>query len=149
MAEVKRGNFLVRFFYPLFYNSGGMFLLFFSVLVEMRRLPRSLKRLFTQMYEIGVNTLPLALMIGLFTGMIVALQTGTQLKMYNMQHIVGGIVGLSLILEMGPVITSFIVTGRVGAAMAAELGTMSVSEEVDALKTLGINPVERLALAAR
>lgn len=135
-----------RFFYLFFVMSGEMLSLFVLSIYEIRDFPRSLGRILRQMLEIGFNTLPLALMIGLFTGMIVALQTGIELKTMGLERAVGSIVGLSLVREMGPVITAFIVSGRVGSAMAAELGTMAVSEEIDALRGLGIDPVRYLAM---
>lgn len=134
------------YFYRLFIVSGELVTLLFWSLYEVKDFPRSFKRIMRQMLDIGFNTLPLALMIGLFTGMIVALQTGIELKSLGLQRLVGSIVGLSLVREMGPVITAFIVAGRVGSAMAAELGTMAVSEEVDALRSLGIDPVRFLAM---
>jgi phospholipid/cholesterol/gamma-HCH transport system permease protein len=134
------------FFASLFYISGQMILLFTQSIAELRFAIRSANRVLKQMLEIGYNTLPLAGMIGLFTGMIVALQTGIELKKLSIQQVIGGIVGLSLVREMGPVITAFIIAGRVGAAMAAELGTMAVSEEIDALRAMGINPVRYLVM---
>jgi len=76
----------------------------------------------------------------------VALQTGLELRKFGLQEIVGGVVGLSVTREMGPVITAFILAARVGAAMAAELGTMKVSEEIDALRALGIRPERFLVM---
>ena len=78
--------------------------------------------------------------------MVVALQTGYQLRQFNLQGIVGAIVGLSMAKEMAPVLTGYLVAGRVGAAISAELGTMAVSEEIDALRVMGIDPVEYLVM---
>jgi len=133
-------------FYRFFITSGEILTIFFQSIVEIRDFPHSFKRILKQMLEIGFNTLPLALMIGFFTGMIVALQTGVELKTIGLQRMVGSIVGLSLVREMGPVITAFIVSGRVGSAMAAELGTMAVSEEIDALRAIGIDPVRFIVM---
>jgi phospholipid/cholesterol/gamma-HCH transport system permease protein len=137
---------LENFFYRLFVVSGEIVSLFFQSLVELRYLVRSFPRVLRQMLEIGYNSLLLAGLIGLFTGMIVALQTGLELKKLSVEQVVGGIVGLSLVREMGPVITAFIIAGKVGSSMAAELGTMSVSEEIDALRSMGINPVRFLVM---
>ncbi len=134
------------FFTSLFYTSGQMVLLFSQSIGQLRYAFRNANRVLRQMFEIGYNTLPLAAMIGLFTGMIVALQTGIELKKLSLQQVIGGIVGLSLVREMGPVITAFIIAGRVGAGMAAELGTMAVSEEIHALRAMGINPVRYLVM---
>jgi phospholipid/cholesterol/gamma-HCH transport system permease protein len=81
-----------------------------------------------------------------FVGMVLALQTGMELQKYGTQNIIGAIVGLSMVRELGPVMTCFLVAGRVGSAMAAEIGVMKVYEEIDALKTLDINPVRYLAM---
>ncbi len=125
-----------------------MIQLFLRSLREARFARRKFSHVLRQMQEIGYNTFPLTAMVGLFTGMIVALQTGLELKNFSLQQIIGGIVGLSLTREMGPVITAFIIAGRVGAAMAAELGTMKVSEEIDALRAMGIS-AERFLVMPR
>ena len=134
------------FFAELFATAGGMILLLGQCLLEIRHLFSGIKRVLRQLVEVGWSTLPLASMIGLFTGMITALQTGVELKNLGLQHQIGTIVGLALVREMGPVFTAFIISARVGAAWAAELGTMSVSEEIDALRSLGIRPVRFLAM---
>jgi len=134
------------FFADLFTTAGGMVLLFLQCLLEVKFLVSNGRRIIKQMLEVGWNTLPLASMIALFTGMITTLQTGVELKKLGLQQQVGTIVGLSLVREMGPVFTAFIVAARVGASWAAEIGTMSVSEEIDALRSLGIRPVRFLAM---
>lgn len=133
-------------FATLFTLSGDMILLFLRAIRESRHALRKSPMVLEQMLHIGYNTLPLAAMIGLFTGMIVALQTGVELQKFGLEQIVGGVVGLSVTREMGPVITGFILAARVGAAMAAELGTMKVSEEIDALRALGIQPERYLVM---
>lgn len=142
----KRTTTLDRVFAGLFLNSGDMILLLGRSLAESRHALKKFSQVVRQMLLIGYNSLPLTAMVGLFTGMIVALQTGLELKKFGLQEIVGGVVGLSLTREMGPVITAFIIAGRVGAAMAAELGTMKVSEEIDALRAMGIAPERYLVM---
>lgn len=101
----------------------------------------------TQMYEIGVLSFPVTGLTSLFTGMVLALQTGFSFrKVFNEPLYVGTVVGLSLVKELGPVLTAVVIAGRVGAAIAAELGTMNVTEQIDALHTLGTNPVRYLAV---
>ena len=134
------------FFSDLFVTTGGMVLLLVQCIAELRYAFTSPKRVLVQMLEVGCNTLPLASMIALFTGMIITLQTGVELKKLGLEQQIGTIMGLSLVREMGPVFTAFIIAARVGAAWAAELGTMSVSEEIDALRSLGIRPVRFLAM---
>jgi phospholipid/cholesterol/gamma-HCH transport system permease protein len=98
----------------------------------------------TQMYEIGVRSLPIVLLISAFAGVVTALQTGHQFTGTVPWSIVGSIVSTSVILELGPVLTGLILAGRVGARIAAELGTMRVTEQIDALETLARDPVSYL-----
>ena len=135
-----------RAIYRLFETTGGFVYLFLSTLYELRVFWRSPQRLLRQMMQVGVNTLALAAMIGVFTGMVVALQTGYELKDFGLEDRIGSIVGLAMVREMGPVITGFLVAGRVGSAMAAELGTMAVTDEIDALRVMGISPVRYLVV---
>lgn len=106
--------------------------------------PPKIHQVFRQMYSIGVMSLPVVLITGGFTGAVLAVQTYYQFHKLTMESGVGIIVGLSMTNELGPVLTSVMVAGRVGAAMAAELGTMRVTEQIDALKSLATNPVQYL-----
>src|SRR5882672_10322673 len=100
-----------------------------------------------QIVAMGVESVPVTALTSLFTGMVLALQTGYSFrKVFNEPLYVGTVVGLSLTKELGPVLTAIVVAGRVGAAIAAELGTMKVTEQIDALYTLGTNPVKYLAV---
>jgi phospholipid/cholesterol/gamma-HCH transport system permease protein len=101
----------------------------------------------SQIMSIGYDSLPVTVLTSLFTGMVLALQTGFSFrKVFNEPIYVGTVVGLSLTKELGPVLTAVVVAGRVGAAIAAELGTMKVTEQLDALYTLGTNPIKYLAV---
>lgn len=105
------------------------------------------KNVVEQMYEIGLQSFPVTSLTALFTGMVLALQTGFSFKkVFNEPLYVGTVVGLSLLKELGPVLTAVVVAGRVGAAIAAEIGTMNVTEQVDALSTLGTTPVRYLVV---
>jgi phospholipid/cholesterol/gamma-HCH transport system permease protein len=100
-----------------------------------------------QMDEIGVASFPVVGLTSLFTGMVLAFQSGFSfMKVFNEPIYVGSVVGLSLVKELGPVLTSVVIAGRVGAAITAELGTMNVTEQLDALYTLGTSPVRYLAV---
>jgi len=101
---------------------------------------------FRQMVRIGVESLPIVFLIAGSVGMIVALQAATQLRRVGATIYVADLVGVSLTRELGPLMTAIIIAGRSGSAIAAELGTMKVSEEVDALTAMGLDPVEFLAL---
>lgn len=125
---------------------GEMMILLGQTLYSFREAPRNLQSLFVQMSIIGYETLPVASVMAFFVGMVLALQTGVELQKYGGQNIIGAIVGHSLVRELGPVMTSFLVAGRAGSAMTAELGVMKVYEEIDALRTLDINPVRYLAM---
>jgi phospholipid/cholesterol/gamma-HCH transport system permease protein len=100
-----------------------------------------------QMVEVGWSSLPIILLTSLFMGMVLALQVGSAtIKILNEPLYVGTITSFSMILELGPVLTAVVVTGRVGAAITAELGSMRVTEQLDALYTLGTNPIKYLAV---
>lgn len=119
-------------------ESGGVILTLISGLLEFRWRKNERHRLLVQMLKVGWETIPLALLIGLFTGMTVALGTGLVLSQFGQEVFIARIVSESIIKEMGPVFTAFIIAARVGAAMTAELGTMAVNDEVNVLRVLGI-----------
>lgn len=123
-----------------------MLILLWQTVYSFREAPRNIQSIFMQMAIIGYETLPVASVMAFFVGMVLALQTGVELQKYGSQNIIGAIVGHSMVRELGPVMTSFLVAGRAGSAMAAELGVMKVYEEIDALRTLDIDPVRYLAM---
>jgi phospholipid/cholesterol/gamma-HCH transport system permease protein len=125
---------------------GQMVILLWQTVYFFREAPRNIHSIATQMLIIGYETLPVASVMAFFVGMVLALQTGVELNKYGGQNIIGAIVGHSMVRELGPVMTSFLVAGRAGSAMAAEIGVMKVYEEIDALKTLDIHPVRYLAM---
>ncbi len=100
--------------------------------------------LYKQMYMVGNKSLVIVTVMGAFIGMILALHVGFITRIYNLQHQIG-LIGLAIVKEFGPVITAFILSGRIGSAYAAEIGTMRVYEEVDALTVMGVKPVAYLA----
>lgn len=122
-----------------------MFLLTRSIAWAFRR-PLYLNNAVKQMLEVGVNSIPVVLITATFTGMVLALQTHTGFQRFNAESLVGTVVALSMTRELGPVLTGLIVAGRAGSAMAAELGTMRVTEQIDALYTLATNPVKYLVV---
>ncbi|MBN1868602.1 ABC transporter permease [Candidatus Sumerlaeota bacterium] len=137
---------IVHLFHSFFLESGAMVCLLGRTLLDLPAALRGMPRTLSCMMQFGFYTLPLAAFIGLFIGMVTSLQTGLELKELGLVEQVGSIVGLSVVQEMGPVITAFIICGRVGAAMTAELGTMAVTEEIDVLRSLGISPVRFLVV---
>ena len=101
---------------------------------------------FRQMVRVGVDSIPVVVLTTLFTGMVMALQTFNGFARFHAEDFVGSVVALSLTRELAPVLTALMVTGRVGSAMAAELGTMRVTEQIDALTALGTEPVQYLVV---
>jgi phospholipid/cholesterol/gamma-HCH transport system permease protein len=108
--------------------------------------PRVVREIVNQMYFCGVKALGVTSVVALFTGMIVALQTGIEAEKYGHPEAIGMVVSAGMCREMGPFITAIILTAMVGSAIAAELSTMKVSEEIDALEVMAINPVKMLAM---
>jgi phospholipid/cholesterol/gamma-HCH transport system permease protein len=99
-----------------------------------------------QVEAIGTRSTTIVLLTALFTGMVLALQTGVALERFGAKLYVGSVVGLSLARELGPVLTALMVGGRVGAGITAEIGAMQVTEQVDAIRSLGADPVQKLVL---
>lgn len=125
-------------------ESGKITLLFISALTWLVRPPFRLRLIAKQMEFVGVQSLSVVVITAAFAGMVLALQTYYGFRMFGGESLVGATVALSLTRELGPVFTALMVTGRAGSAMAAELGTMKVTEQVDALYTMSVNPVQYL-----
>jgi phospholipid/cholesterol/gamma-HCH transport system permease protein len=106
--------------------------------------PRYISEIVTQMDTIGVGSLTIVLLTGFFTGGVLTLQTFPTLAFYGAQSQTGRLVAISLVRELGPVLTALMVTGRVGSAIAAELGSMTVSQQIDAMRALGTDPTRKL-----
>jgi len=123
---------------------GKILLLFLSVLAWMFRPPLKLRNIFKQMEFVGVKSIFVVVLTGTFTGMVLALQGYHGFKMFSAESLVGSTVALGMTRELGPVLTSLMVTARAGSAMAAELGTMRVTEQIDALYVMAANPVKHL-----
>ncbi|MCD6310898.1 MAG: ABC transporter permease [Elusimicrobia bacterium] len=130
-----------------FAELGDASVLFYKTFKAVIRGRIDWKNTVEQMLFIGVSSVPLAVLCGFFTGMVLALQTGETFRsVFNEPIYVGLAVSYSMILELGPVLTSIVVAGRAGAAMTAEIGTMKVTEQIDALYTLGTEPVEYICV---
>lgn len=132
-------HFLMEKFRFLISTGDYVLLIWHTILATVKRPPRwSLIR--EQLYHIGVLSLPVVAMTGFSTGLVLAAQSFFQLSDKGLAGATGLMVGKAMITELGPVLTAFMVTGRVGAAMCAEIGTMGVTEQIDALKTMAVNP---------
>lgn len=128
---------------------GNATLLLVGSLHHLPSLPHQLPRLIDQCFQIGYATVPIVALLSFFIGAVLALQTGDGIRAYvGAKDLLGSIVGLSLCKELGPVMTAFLLTGRVGSAMTAELASMKVYQEVDALMTMNI-PIERILVLPR
>lgn len=123
---------------------GRMMLLFIDSVLWVFRPPYRPFLIVKQMEFVGVKSTLVVIITGLFTGGVLALQTYYGFRMFSAESFVGATVGLSMTRELGPVLTSLMVAGRAGSAMAAEIGTMRVTEQIDALSVLAVNPVEYL-----
>lgn len=99
------------------------------------------KILWNEMVHVGVNSLPIALLIALFTGIVIGLQTSLQFARFGALSVLGGVVALTFARELAPVLTGVVVAGRVGSSFAAEIGSMKVTEQIDALRALAVNPI--------
>lgn len=138
---MKSANALLLFNKFRFLASTGEYVrLIIDVIVSACRKRPNWALLREQLYSIGVLSLPVVTMTGFSTGLVLATQSFFQLSDKGLSGTTGLMVGKAMITELGPVLTAFMVTGRVGAAMCAELGTMGVTEQIDALKTMAVNP---------
>jgi phospholipid/cholesterol/gamma-HCH transport system permease protein len=95
---------------------------------------------------IGFGSLPIIVLVGLFTGMVFALQTVKAFQLFGLEGVAGGVTGKALALELAPVLTALMLAGRAGAGMATELGTMRITEQIDALESMAVNPIQFLVL---
>ncbi|MBI3024238.1 MAG: ABC transporter permease [Candidatus Tectomicrobia bacterium] len=107
--------------------------------------PYRFSLLLRQMLFVGAGSLSIVLLTGLFTGMVLALQGFYTLQKFGSEGLLGPAVALGLVRELGPVLTALVVAGRAGSAMAAEIGIMVITEQVDALQSMAVNPIQRLA----
>jgi len=122
-------------------HAGGMALLLWRMIEATARGRVSLREVMAQTYFMGVKSIPLVCITGLLSGLVTSQQGGYQFTGSVPLYVLGSVVASSVILELGPVITAFVLIGRVGARITAELGTMQVSEQIDALSSLGRDPV--------
>src|SRR5437660_7614105 len=130
----------------MFQNIGEMVILFWRTLQALPLTWRQRQKVFDQFFEIGNASLLMVCILSFFIGGVIALQTGPLLVSRGLASAVGGVVGISVCKELAPVMMSILIAGRIGSAMAAEIGSMRVYQEVDALRTMNINPIHYLVL---
>lgn len=130
----------------MFENVGEMVLLFWRTVVALPLAWRQRQKVFDQFFEIANASLLMVSVLSFFIGAVLALQTGPVLVERSLASAVGGIVGYAVAKEMAPVMMAILIAGRIGSAMAAEIGSMRVYQEIDALRTMNINPIHYLVL---
>jgi phospholipid/cholesterol/gamma-HCH transport system permease protein len=130
----------------MFQNIGEMVLLFWQTLKALPLTWRQRQKVFEQFFEIGNASLMMVCILSFFIGGVIALQTGPLLVERGLANTVGGVVGISICRELAPIMMSILIAGRIGSAMAAEIGSMRVYQEIDALRTMNISPVHYLVL---
>jgi len=133
-----------RVFMRLFEQTGLWFRMLWRTMVWGVRPPFEVHEWFRQMVRLGVNSIPVVFLTAMFTGMVLALQTYNGFQRVHAENFVGSVVALAMLRELSPVLVGLMVTGRVGSSMAAEIGTMRVTEQIDALKALATEPVNYL-----
>jgi phospholipid/cholesterol/gamma-HCH transport system permease protein len=130
----------------MFQSLGEMLLLFLRTVRALPLVWRQRRKVFDQFFEIGNASLMMVCILSFFIGSVIALLTGPVLADRGLQDSVGGLVGIAICKELAPVMMSILIAGRIGSAMAAEIGSMRVYQEIDALRTMNINPIHFLVL---
>ncbi len=138
--EVQRGGILEKGAIHTY----QMFTMTVAAVRNMFTRPLYLDTILEQMYQIGVRSISIVLLTCFFTGMVLALQTGYQIARFGAKVYIGIVVALSMVRELGPVLTALVVAGRVGAGISAELGSMQVTEQIDAMRAMATDPVKKL-----
>jgi len=115
-----------------------------DIVVSLLRGRKRWAQFFRQLAEIGFRSQPVVIITGAFTGAVLTAQALFQFSLLGMESLAGGVVSAAMLRELGPVITGLMLAGRVGSAMAAEIGTMKVSEQVDALRSMAVHPIDFL-----
>jgi len=126
--------------------TGSVTVLVGHTFLAMLQGPFRIRHVLRHVQKIGTESLPIVSLISLFTGMVLALQSAYQMQKISAEMYIASLVALSMTRELGPVLTALIVAGRCGASITAELGTMKVTEQIDALETMGTNPVNYLVI---
>lgn len=135
---------LGRILLTLFQELGGATLFFLQGLILIFYPPFQLRKIMQQLYFIGFKSIFVISLVGLFTGMVIGLQGYYTLVKFGSEGVLGAAVALSIIRELGPVLTAIMIIARAGSAMASEIGIMRISEQIDALITINVNPVRYL-----
>ena len=132
------------YFTNVFEQTGLWFRMLWRTVKAALRPPLELREWLRQMVRLGFDSIPVVFLTSMFTGMVLALQTFNGFQRVHAENFVGSVVALAMLRELSPVLVGLMVTGRVGSSMAAEIGTMRVTEQIDALKALATDPVQYL-----
>lgn len=127
-------------------ETGYVFIMVGKVARYLLQIWKNRRLVVEQMMVIGVQSIPLVLFVGIFAGAVASIQTAYQLKGYISYNYLGAATSVAIFIELGPVLTALVIAGRVGASIAAEIGTMKVTEQLDALESLAIDPLRYLAM---
>jgi len=130
----------------MFENIGDIVLLFWRTLLALPHAWRQRQKVLEQFFEIGNASLLMVCVLSFFIGGVISLNFGPALVERGLANAVGGVVGLAIAKELAPVMMAILIAGRIGSAMAAEIGSMRVYQEIDALRTMNINPIHYLVL---
>lgn len=130
----------------MFQNIGEIVLLFWRTVRALPQTWRQREKVFEQFFEIGNASLLMVSVLSFFLGGVIALQTGPVLAERGLHNAVGGLVGIAMAKELAPIMMAILIAGRIGSAMAAEIGSMRVYQEIDALRTMNIEPINYLVL---
>jgi len=130
----------------MFRNLGEILILLCKTIGEIKSIPRQSKKILEQLFEMGYASLLMAGLLSLFIGAILAIQVGPELTKHGLSGAIGGVVGLAMARELAPVMMAILIIGRVGSAITAEIGSMKVYNEVDALESMNISPIRFLFL---
>jgi phospholipid/cholesterol/gamma-HCH transport system permease protein len=133
-----------RGFIGFFESTGLWFRMLWRTIAWAVRPPFEFREWLRQMVRLGVDSIPVVFLTAMFTGMVLALQTYNGFQRVHAENFVGSVVALAMLRELSPVLVGLMVTGRVGSSMAAEIGTMRVTEQLDALEALATDPVQYL-----
>ena len=130
----------------IFEYVGGVSTLAWQTIVALPRRPFDAHEIVYQIEAIGTRSIAIVVLTAIFSSMVMAVQFGVQMARFGVKEYVGNVVSLSLVRELGPVLTALMVGGRVGAGIAAEIGSMNVTEQVDAIRSMGADPVKKLVV---
>jgi phospholipid/cholesterol/gamma-HCH transport system permease protein len=142
-------NFIIEigeFFISILERLGDVGVLIYRTIYYSFKRPFNLRLILEQMDEVGFKSMPIVILSALSIGMVMVLQLAYGFKRFGAKGLVGSVVSLAIVRELGPVITSLLVGGRVGSGITAEIGSMKVTEQIDAIRTLGADPIKKLVV---